>query len=1077
MPACPSCHHDNPEGFRFCGNCGSPISALSCPSCGSANAPAQRFCGQCGTALGAGTEAVAGAPVSPVEERKLATVLFADVVGFTSLAERTDPEVVARMVDAAFSELASVVAQHGGTVDKYMGDSLMALFGVPAAHDDDAERAVAAALAMRRLGGDLVFAIGVNTGEVMVGAPGGGDTTVIGDAVNVAARLEKAAAPGEVLCGPLTVELARDKVEFEERRAVVLKGKREPVEVWAALRLRRSGDISPRTDRPAMVGRVEELAFLDNELRRVAEDSRSSLVVLCGDAGSGKTCLLEELAERARPGAQVVRAAYPAYGVLGGWQVATDLIDQLGASADPDVEARVRSVLGELDPSLKPLDAAGLEREQLWALGRLVKEKAAERPLLIIVDDLHGADERTLGLIGELSLHLRDEPLLTVLSGRTEPPGWLTRFATATTLRLRPLTRTQSVQLAEAVVGGPLAEEASAFFTDRAKGNPLYLRELVTVARQRGVLAAGSDGYRLLSDGVVPASLQALLAARLDALERPHKTAFQHLALLGQGTAAELGGLSGVEAPAVLAALVDGGLVRMGADGDYEPADPLLGEVAYDMLPRRARGELHRRAAEVVAGRERRMAHLEQATQYLPDDAELAAQAADALATEGIAMLEGFRQPDALRLLARSVALGVRRPDVLLALAPVQAASGQHEAAQATLALLPDDPGDPALAVERDHTAANLKVFTEPASAVPALLEAAERWHAMGNADKEAWAHANAGVALFFTSQMVQAARELERGLELFESVGDRSGAMAAIGFLCLARPEDPRVDQWLAEALVFADETSDRNRKVTTLAALAWKQLFRSHLGGGDETAEAEGVAVRLSGLASELGLFEMAVEGHSLRALMARSTGRLDVARGEIEALGRLPGSQTQRAEKRLASAVAFAVTLATDAPEAAIPFPHEDSVDPVEAMATLIVDGALILAGRLEDALDRRGRAPVTFRGPMADLGGIVYAMANVFLGHGDDARPLLERARAAADVLGAAAVARAAHALEAELDGRVPDEDAVSESPSISAALVLRARAAAGDGEAGAGLRRMADALRTPGLLVGLPSGLS
>ena len=153
--------------------------------------------------------AVPAEPPEAVQERKLATVLFADVVGFTSLAERTDPEIVARMVDAAFRQLGAVVVEHGGTIDKYMGDSLMAVFGVPVSHDDDAERAVAAALAMRQIGGDLVFAIGVNSGEVMATDIGrAGDATVIGDTVNVAARLEKAAGPGEVLCGALTTELA-----------------------------------------------------------------------------------------------------------------------------------------------------------------------------------------------------------------------------------------------------------------------------------------------------------------------------------------------------------------------------------------------------------------------------------------------------------------------------------------------------------------------------------------------------------------------------------------------------------------------------------------------------------------------------------------------------------------------------------------------------------------------------------------------------------------------------------------------------------------------------------------------------
>ncbi len=282
MAACGSCGAGNPDGYRFCGQCGSGLGSAVCASCGLENPVGQPFCGQCGIPLeepigwvGRGSEPGPGSPdegaggegaeadastdgrhtqgpesaraeepaaaEGPVEleERKLATVLFADVVGFTSLADRTDHEVVARMVDAAFRRLSEVVTEHGGTVDKYMGDSVMAVFGVPVAHDDDAERAVAAGLAMRELGGDLAFSIGINSGEVMAAYVGrAGDFTVIGDTVNVAARLEKIASAGEVLCGRLTVELAGAGAVFRERRPVLLKGKREPVEVWEAVGIR-----------------------------------------------------------------------------------------------------------------------------------------------------------------------------------------------------------------------------------------------------------------------------------------------------------------------------------------------------------------------------------------------------------------------------------------------------------------------------------------------------------------------------------------------------------------------------------------------------------------------------------------------------------------------------------------------------------------------------------------------------------------------------------------------------------------------------------------------------------------------
>ncbi|HZU80892.1 MAG TPA: adenylate/guanylate cyclase domain-containing protein, partial [Acidimicrobiales bacterium] len=488
MLECPSCHAVVPEGFRFCGQCGTALAVVACASCGGSNPSGQHYCGHCGAALGAPVGAgTADGAEAQVEERKLATVLFADVVGFTSLAERTDAEVVARMVDGAFRELGRVVTEHGGTVDKYMGDSLMAVFGVPAAHDDDAERAVAAALAMRRVGGDLVFSIGVNSGEVMATAVGGGDFTVIGDAVNVAARLEKAAGPGEVLCGRLTAELARHRVEFAERTPVLLKGKSEPVEVWEALRLRRAGG-RVAGDAPPLVGRDDELAFLDMQWRRVRDDGTAKLVVLCGEAGSGKSRLLDELESIVCDGAAVVRAAYPGYGTFGGMEVAVELVGQLGHSADPDVERRVRSVLGELDDALAAMDPDSLHHEQVWALGRLLKERAEERPLVLVVDDLHWGDPETLGLVREVATRLRDVPILTVIAGRTDPGDWLAHFAAATTIRLLPLAPGHAAELATRLVGCPIAEEARQFLVDMANGNPLYLRELVSMAKTRNML-------------------------------------------------------------------------------------------------------------------------------------------------------------------------------------------------------------------------------------------------------------------------------------------------------------------------------------------------------------------------------------------------------------------------------------------------------------------------------------------------------------------------------------------------------------------------------------------------------------
>ncbi len=1023
VPICPACQASNPDGFRFCGRCGRTLALLRCTFCGAATTEGQGYCGQCGSelakdgsdALSSSTGTAPGAesaaasrPANNVAERRLATVLFADVVGFTSLAERTDPELVARMVDAAFNELGDVVTQHGGTIDKYMGDSIMALFGVPVAHDDDAERAVAAAMAIRQLGGDLVFSIGINSGEVMATALGRGDVTVIGDTVNVAARLEKAAAPGEVLCGRLTAELASARVNFRERQPVLLKGKSEPVGVWEAVSLRR-GDRQEQAEDLPLVGRNGEVAYVDALWQRAKQDRQTQLVVVCGEAGVGKTRLLNEIERRAASDATVARASYPGYGAMGGARLAAEIITQLGPAEDPDVEARVRSVAGEIDKSLQSIDPVGIRQEQLWAFGRLLKEKAKGRPLLLILDDMHRSDERTLDIVGELSNRLSDVPLFALLAGRTEPEHWLSRLPAATTVRLGALGRSETAELAASFAGDkPLVPEASEFLVDLSGGNALYLRELISMARAQRMLVDEGGCYRLKERAGIPATLQALLAARLDSLEPTHKLILQHASVLGEATPEQVSRLGSIDLPGaatVLESLVDSNFLRRGSDGRYQAPDSLLREVAYEMLPRNVRGELHRRAAQVVESPEDRARHLERATRYLGDDAEVANEAAEALVEAGQAFIETSRHLDAMRLLERAVALGFRRARVLIKLAELQALCGKQEDAFETLALVPDDPDDPTVAVERDHTAAAAKIFSDPAWSVPRLAEVATRWRALDNAKKEAWAHANAGVARFNLSQMDEAAAELEQALEMFEAVGDRPGAISSSSFLCLANPTDPRVPGWLEDALRFADETGDRTKQVTALATLAWKNFIRSMGGTYEEMEEAATYARRLAELSEELGANDMALHGWSLLALMARDAGMLDEAEEYVLALKRVSAEPVHYGSW-LGWAASFCVTVARGATEAAPPFPPESSPDPVAAMAGLVIEAELTLAGRVEEAVMRVENAgPPVLEGPLAEVGGMFYAIALVLSGRSDDARPWIEKAAHAAGALDA------------------------------------------------------------------------
>ena len=1042
------------------------------PNCGHPFAPGQRYCGACGGSIVGPTTAD---PTGPLQERKLATILFADVVGFTSLAERTDPEVVARMVDSAFRELGQVVFGHGGTVDKYMGDSLMAVFGVPAAHDDDAERAVAAALAMRSLGGDLAFSIGVNSGEVMATPIGddSGDITVIGDTVNVAARLEKAAGPGEVLCGPLTVELVGRRGVFVSRRPVILKGKREPVEVSEAVALR-PADVDPASDELPLVGRLDELSYLIALWQRVTRERQFHMVLVCGDAGSGKTRLAAELGRLAEVDGLVVTASYPAYGTLGGSAIVSDVVSQIGLSDDPEIVTRVASLAGRSDETMRAMDPDTLQKEQLWGFLRLLAEKAQERPLLIVIDDAHRSNEIMLNFVTRLVTRIHEIPLLLVLAGRSNPSSWLEHFPAATTVRLGPLNRADAATLACAFVPDkPLTEDASDFLVDRAGGNPLYVRELVRMARASGSLVEEDGRYGLRMAGALPASLHALLTARLDTLGPGQKQVFQHVALLGEdATTGIIEELDGPSATGPLALLVDGGLLHRNG-GSFEPVDPLLSEVAYDMLTRRGRGELHRRAATLAVRREERARHLERAAEYLPDSPALAESAAAELVQLGEDYVEAARYPEAIRLFERAVGLGFRRPSSLLKLAELQGLGGDTELAVATLSLISDDPDDPSIAVEREHARARALMVTDPEAALPQLSAVRRaRWRDLGRRSNEAWAIANTGVANFYLNRMGRAAADLERAFHAFEELGDRSGSVASSSFLSLVKPADKRVPGWLADALAFADETGERSKQMGALSPLAWNRFLLTMWGGPSDTAEAEGFARRLAEVADRLGAEDMMVQARCLLAMMARWSGRMDLAAEHREMLGRI-ADRPGRADAWLGWAAGFSVAVARGASSATAPLPPADIADPVAGIAALVVRAELAFAGRVEEAaahLDTASRR----HSAVADASGVVDALVLLLCGRTNQARPRAERAVSAAEALGARPTGILARALLCEITRDRAGLDPIPDSAqSVADAVLLRAHAAFGEDDAASLLRDATRRLATPGLMLRLP----
>jgi class 3 adenylate cyclase/tetratricopeptide (TPR) repeat protein len=1081
MRTCGACGAANPATSRFCGSCGAPLAGLRYPSCAALNPEGAHFCGQCGTAL---EGAPAPTPVA-VEERKLATVLFADVVGFTSLAERTDAEAVARTVDAAFRRLGEVVADYGGTVDKYMGDSLLAVFGVPTAHDDDAERAVAAGLAMREVGGDLAFSIGINTGEVMVTSLVDGQTTVIGDAVNVAARLEKAAAAGQVLVGELTARLAGRRVLFDEGRPLVVKGKREPVNVFAAVGLRDSGhQHEDDAGRPPLVGREADLAFLLAQWERTVAERRPGMVLVVGEPGVGTTRLVEELCTRVSPYAHVASTAYPAYGALGGPRVAAELARQLGPVGDPDVDLRVRSAAGELDPSLRGIDPTTIRSEQVWGFRRLFEDKAEDLPLLVVLDDAHRAGDKTLELIDEVAQHLDGVPAMVVLVGRPTPSTWLERFPAATTLRVGPLGRSDAATLARALVPDPpLTDDATALLVERSSGNALYLRELVALARERGELVAEGGRTRLASPSAVPPSLRALLAARLDSLPREQKLAVQHVAVLGPATAEQVEalGLDGAAGP--LRALTAARLLRHVSGERFDVADPLLGEVAYETLPRDLRAERHRQAAAAAAGLEERARHQVRAASYAPDNHALRQEAAETAAAVGLELLADLRHFDAVRMLQQAIDLGERDPNVILSMAETVGPLGRPQEVLGVLDLLPDDLGDPSVEARRVHVRAAAAIFLDPARAADELDDAARRWEAVGNRSKLGWAHSNRGVALFNLSRMHEASAELHRALEIFTDAGDKEGVHAAQGFLALIHPDDPRVRGWLEEGVRAAQQAGDRSRQLGVQVSLAWHLTFRTRGGGPDEIAEAHANALQLVELAKEIRSPDFIVHGAALAADMARLAGLHDEAIDAAQLL-REPGSKGA-SPTGLAEAGRFVVDLITPGGERT-PAPEPvDSSDPVAAAAGVMVIEGLALAGRVAEAVRRverwqggPGAAESRF-GTLGAFAGPSVAFVLVLAGRLDEARiwlePTLESSSAMGDRAGTAIV----RALLAELTVRTggSDEEArrwldgVEDPGGAAGAMLLRARTVLGDPGAAAELATAIEQLRAPGLLVG------
>jgi len=885
VPECPSCSEANPEHARFCSNCGTPL-----------------------------------APVpEPRAARKIVTVVFTDVAGFTGIGERLDPETLRRVMTQYFDHMRDVLEHHGGTVEKFIGDAVMAVFGVPTLHEDDALRATRAAVQMRdrlaelneRLdrewGVRIRVRTGVNTGEVVAGDPGAGQSLVVGDAVNVAARLEQAATPGEILLGPSTQRLVRDAVEVESTELLALKGRGEPVRAFRLLSIVPGAPAFARRLDSPMIGRERERLLLQQAFDRAVEDQTCHLFTVLGAAGVGKSRLASEVITACSAEALVLSGRSLPYGEgITFWPVIEIVRAAAGLTEDDSPEqarGKIHEVLrDEEDRDLVAArvaqlvglpDATAELQETWWGVRRFLEALARRRPLIVIFDDLQWAEPVLLDLIDHAAERTRNAPVLLVCLARPEMldarPGWSGGKVNATSILLEPLSPEASETLIENLLGqAELAADARTRIAAAAEGNPLFVEEMLAMLIDEGKLRR-DDGRWIpttdLADVAVPPTIQALLASRLDQLTSDERAVIERAAVEGKifhvGAVAELVPewiRDRVEAH--LDTLVLKELIRperasfVGQDA-FAFRHILIRDEAYRGTPKETRAELHERFAawlERSAGgwlpeyQEIVGYHLEQSHRARADlgriDAATAAtgrRAAEHLEVAGRRAVDRGDVRAAANMFERALALltdvDARLVRLRIRLAEVLGEIGEFARAEEVLERAmteSKETGDERLASLASMQRATLRINTDP-----------------GNSTEDA-------------------RRDAEQAIRVFTELGDDEGLARAWWVLAYVHWNEARADdtaEAIERSIHHATAAGDLRLQATNLAFLAGTASWGAapveegirridailERAGGHRLVESSALTTR-GALAAQLGRFDEA------RATIARGRRILD-------------------------------------------------------------------------------------------------------------------------------------------------------------------------------------------------------